>query len=443
MQYIKDEQYSDQIARLFPECIQGDSDKHYARTITFQVTDACNLACTYCYQINKHHNRMNFDTAKKFIDMILDVDNPCKYINPDNSPGIIVEFIGGEPFLEIDLINQICEYFIEQLILKDHPWKNTFRFSICSNGVLYFDPKVQTFLKKYMGVLSFSISIDGNKELHDSCRVFPDGKGSYDIAIKGVEHYVHVLGGSMGSKMTLAPANISHTYEAVTGLIEKGYTDINLNCVYEKGWTNEHATILYYELKKIADLLLTETSRYITYVSMFEDAFFRPMDPDENDNWCGGTGEMISVDWRGDIYPCIRYMESSLGEDQPPIVIGNVDRGMVTTECEHNCMTCLKNVTRRSQSTDECFNCPIARGCAWCSAYNYQEFGTVNHRATYICCMHKARALANVYFWNMRYILSDDPADNEHVFKNYVPDEWALEIIPQEELDFLKELERR
>ena len=38
-----------------------------------------------------------------------------------------------------------------------------------------------------------------------------------------------------------------------------------------------------------------------------------------------------------------------------------------------------------------------------CSAYNFQEFGTVDKRATYICVMHKARALANVYFWNKYY----------------------------------------
>ena len=60
-------------------------------------------------------------------------------------------------------------------------------------------------------------------------------------------------------------------------------------------------------------------------------------------------------------------------------------------------------MTRCSQSTDECINCPIAAGCAWCSAYNYEYFGELNKRATFICIMHKARALANVYFWNKYY----------------------------------------
>jgi uncharacterized protein len=62
----------------------------------------------------------------------------------------------------------------------------------------------------------------------------------------GVKHWTETLGRRMGSKMTLAPANIQYTKDAVVGLIESGYDDINLNCVFEKGWTEEHATVLYY-----------------------------------------------------------------------------------------------------------------------------------------------------------------------------------------------------
>jgi len=80
---------------------------------------------------------------------------------------------------------------------------------------------------------------------------------------------------------------------------------------------------------------------------------------------------MISVDWKGDIYPCIRYMESSLGDDQEPMIIGNVYDGIMVTEKQCNCVECLRAIDRRSQSTDECFNCPIAEGCSWCTAYNY------------------------------------------------------------------------
>jgi radical SAM peptide maturase (CXXX-repeat target family) len=440
------EQYQDYLNRLFPVNVDTDGKlikingrAIMARTVTFQVTDACNLCCTYCYQINKHHNVMPFDVAKHFIDMLLDATpENNEYINPEISPGIVLDFIGGEPLLQIDLISQISDYFIAQAIKRHHPWATRFMFSICTNGVLYFDDRVQEYIKKHFYHLSFSISIDGNKELHDSCRVFPDGSGSYDIAIKGVHHFTEVLHGHLGSKMTLAPSNIKYVYDAVTNLVEIGYRQIYLNCVYEKGWTITDATILYEQLKKVADYLLDTDQYNDVYLSIFEENFFHPKKPDDLQNWCGGNGSMIAVDYKGDIYPCLRYMESSLGDKVQPIIMGNVYTGMMTTQCQRDCIHCLQAVDRRTQSTDECFNCPIAEGCSWCTAYNYQTFGTADCRATYICCMHKARALANCYYWNKVY----QKGHECKVHKLYVPDDWALEIISHDELNMLKELER-
>ena len=127
---------------------------------------------------------MSFDTAKLFLDMILNGQNP--YINFSNTNGFYIDFIGGEPLLNIDLMEKITKYIIDKMIKENHPWLLKFRVSICSNGTLYFDSKFQEYLKKYLPWISFSISLDGNKELHDSCRKFPDGKGSYDLAIKAI-----------------------------------------------------------------------------------------------------------------------------------------------------------------------------------------------------------------------------------------------------------------
>lgn len=439
--YRKIEEYADYINRLFPQKYDGNIlHKKLARTITFQVTDDCNLKCTYCYEINKGHHIMKFETAKKFIDDLLnETANYGDYINQENSPAIMIEFIGGEPFLAIDVINEITDYFINQMIVKHHPWATRYIISICSNGVLYFNPKVQEYIKKHLKHLSFSISIDGNKKLHDACRVFPNGSGSYDIAIKGVEHFTKVLGGHMGSKMTLAPENIQYTFEAVKNLIEYGYTQIFLNCVYEKGWTTEHAKIMYEQLKEVADYLLEHDLDQSIFISMFQEDLAHPKSEDDLDNWCGGTGYMIAVDYKGDIFPCLRYMESSLGAEREPYIIGNVDTGMFANKKQCDLKHCLDCVNRRSESTDECFYCPIATGCGWCSAYNYQEFGTVNKRTTYICEMHKSRALANVYFWNKLYLKHE----NSQVFHNYMPDEWALNIISDEELKLLTKLQER
>lgn len=390
-----------------------------------------------CYQINKCKHLMSFDTAKKFADMVLDATldtNP--YLSIEESPGIVFEFIGGEPFMNIDLISQISDYIVEKMIRVNHPWRHRFMFSICSNGVKYMDPKVQAYMQKYKYNLSFSISIDGNKELHDSCRVFPDGSGSYDIAMAGVKHFREHYNGKMGSKMTMAPGNISYVYEAVKNLIENDYDEIFLNCVFEKGWEAHHATELYDQFKRLTDYIIDEDLFPTHFLSYFEDNLGKPMSADDNDNWCGGTGSMLSCDYKGDLYPCIRYMESSLGDDVKPLIIGNVDTGIMTTPETKGCVDCLRCITRKSQSTYECFNCPIAQGCAWCSAYNYQEHGTADKRATYICIMHKGRILSNIYYWNKGF--------RKYApwfrFASWIPKQWALEIISEEEYNMLMDL---
>jgi uncharacterized protein len=117
--------------------------------------------------------------------------------------------------------------------------------------------------------------------LHDACRIFPDGSGSYDIAIKAVHHYIDHFGGSMGSKMTIAPGNVMYTCDAVISLVNEGYTNINLNCVYEKGWTVEHAKILYYQLKELSNYLLENNLDDKVFISMFQENFFRPKSKDD------------------------------------------------------------------------------------------------------------------------------------------------------------------
>ena len=73
------EQWQDMVARLYPEFRNESNDldtsiRTLSRVITFQVTDSCNLACTYCYQINKSTRVMKFEYAKKLIDMLLEGD---------------------------------------------------------------------------------------------------------------------------------------------------------------------------------------------------------------------------------------------------------------------------------------------------------------------------------------------------------------------------------
>ena len=390
----ENEEYGDSLNRYFYE-----ENNKFTRNITFQITDDCNLCCSYCYQHNKGHHKMPFEVAKKLIDGILTNDKSINnYVKSENAIGIVLEFIGGEPFLEVDLIDKIIDYFIEKCIILHHPWIDRFRVSICSNGVLYFTPKVQEFIKKHQTHLSFTISIDGNKTLHDACRVFPDGTGSYDLAIKAAKHYRKYYDAILSSKMTLSPDNINFVFPALVNLWENDYNFIYCNCVYEKGWTIEHARILYNELKKVADYLLNNHLERIKGTSILNLDLSQQKNISDK-NFCGGDGNMLAVDYKGDLYPCLRYMESSIGQNQPPYIIGNVNDGIGYNQQTKDMIAGL-DVTYKSQSPQECIDCPVSSECGWCSALNYQEFGTINKRTTYTCLMHKARVLANYYYQN-------------------------------------------
>ena len=119
--------------------------------------------------------------------------------------------------------------------------------------------------------------------------------------------------------------------------------------------------------------------------------------------------------------------------------IGDISNGYLSNEEYKENYKSMTNITRQSQSTDECLNCPIAKGCGWCSAYNYEKFGTLNKRATFICPMHKAESLVNVYYWNTLYKKLNLP----DIFPLYLQEEEIDKLIPSSEKKLLKQLIRR
>ena len=92
--------------------------------------------------------------------------------------------------------------------------------SMSSNGTLYRNKKVQDFLKKWDNRVSLGITVDGNKELHDTCRLFPNGCGSFDLAFDAAKD--QLFKGNESSKLTFAPENIDKVYDAVTNLLNNG-----------------------------------------------------------------------------------------------------------------------------------------------------------------------------------------------------------------------------
>lgn len=429
-------EYQDLIYRLFPE--KTLQVKKKVMTITFQVTEDCCMACTYCYQHNKSSKKMTFETAKIFIDQLLADEYECA--NRDNTFTVILDFIGGEPLMEIELIGQIWDYFLTQMIQLEHPWLLFSKMSIASNGLLYNTPKVQQFFQKYEKFCSLSISVDGNKELHDQCRIDTQGNATYDRVISAVHQYKNQFGHIPNTKMTIAPENVNYIKDAIINLINEGYTIIMVNCMYEDVWNLSHATTLYYQLKELSDYLIENDLYNKIFIRMLDERMFQPLPETDNINWCGGVDNIcLSINHSGNVYPCLRYMESSLNGKQPPIIVGDIYNGYLKTEEHINNNKKISNITRRSQSTDECFYCPVAAGCSWCSAYNYEMFGTPNKRATYICNMHKAQSLANVYYWNKLY----QYLNIDKQFKLYLPKADALKFIPDDEYNYLLSISQK
>lgn len=427
-------QYNTYIGRIYGNTEDKEGIISSVKQITFQVTDDCNLCCTYCFQQGKKHNVMDFNVAKKVIDDLFLGNLKTDYIDINKNLGYVIEFIGGEPFLEVDLIDKIIDYyFIKAIELNLYKILINTRFSLCSNGTLYFTPKVQDFIKKHQGHISLNITIDGIKENHDSCRLFPDGSGSYDLAIQALNHYHQNYQGDLNSKVTISPYNINTLDKSLISMFESGYEYIYANYVFEDVWNIEYAKILYNKLKTVADYLLENSLEEKKGSSILTIHLHEGQKNNLEGNWCGGTGKMLAIDYKGDYFPCIRYMDSSLNGEQEEYIIGNIADGIGKIK-EHK-IRCdeLNCITRLSQSPQECLECPVSVGCAWCSGYNYQIFGTPNKRSTFTCDMHKARILANYYYQNS--ILKKNNINERIPF--LLPKEDALRIIPEEEYNLL------
>lgn len=408
------------------------------RNITFQVTNDCCCACSYCYEINKSKDYMSFDTGKQIIDLLFNMykENDEKaYIN-QTTQGFIFDFIGGEPFMNIEVISQICTYFFDKCILENPDWLMYWKISIISNGALYFTEAVQKFILQFKPFLDLQISLDGPEDVHNACRVYHNGTGNFKDAFKAFQDLrTRFPNSGGGTKITISPNNLNKLYDIVVFFLNLGLDFIPANCILEYQWTNKEAKIYYFQLKQIADLLINKKD--LINFSLFRDYFYHPMPETDNVYFCGGMGAMLAFAPDGIAYPCLRFMPSSLGNNIKPIIIGNAKNGIYQTEQEKEYKKIFDQANRKSISTQKCYNCPIASGCPYCAAWNYQSSGHLLHRNTNICVMHKAASLANVYFWNNFY----EKHNSKQKFKMFLPKEDALEIIDENEYNMLKNLQ--
>lgn len=387
------------------------------KSITFCVTEDCNLACKYCYMTGKNClKKMTFETAKKVVDYLLSDRETF------NERSVIWEFIGGEAFMEIELVDRITDYIKQQTFLLDHPWFNSYRLSFSSNGLLYSTPEVQKYIKKNKGHLSIGLSVDGNKLKHDLQRVKPDGSGSYEDVIKNVPLWLSQFAGS-SSKATFSHDDIPYLKESIISLWDNGIKTVAANVVFEDVWEEGDDIIMEQQLKELADYVL-ENKLWEEYsVRYFDPAIGNPLtEEDINNNYCG-AGKMLAIDCDGNFFPCVRFYGISLN-NRKEICVGNSDCGI-----NQDKLRPFQALSLKSQSPLECIKCEVASGCAWCQGCNYDlaDTDTIYQRAIHICKMHKATVRANKYFWEKFEGLTGLPSertklamDSEHQEMKYL-----------------------
>lgn len=392
-----------------------------AKSITFIVTKDCQLACKYCYLVGKNAGeRMTWDVAKQAIDYILDNEESFE------EESVVWDFIGGEPFLEINLIDKICDYLKMEMYRRNHHWFNSYRFSFSTNGINYHTEKVQNFIKKNREHLSIGITIDGTRRKHDLNRIWKTDEkergimpkpheehGSYNDVVKNIPLWLEQFPNA-ATKVTISSSDVPYIKESVLHLFSLGIHQVNINCVFEDVWKEKDEIQFENQLILLADAII-EGEYYKDYMcSFFQEHIGKPMDPQrENQNWCG-AGKMLSIDAAGNFYPCTRFAQYSL-RDKKAWIIGNIHKGI-----DKNKLRPFLTLDRCTQSAQDCIDCEVASGCAWCQGENYDaaDTPTINQRATAICKMHKARVRANNYYWNKLFRKLELEGEREAYEKN-------------------------
>lgn len=365
------------------------------RRVVFIVTQDCQLRCNYCYLVGKNNTgKMTWETARETVDFLMSL--------PVVEETFILDFIGGEPLLEIDLIDKICEYFVKSMEKAQHPWRLDYSFRFTTNGLLYSSPKVQEYINKYKERLSIQISLDGTKKKHDLNRVFPNGTGSYDKVLPNVKLWISQFGERAVLYMVVSHEDLPYLSESIIHVLRLGVKEISVSFVVEDVWKKGDDVILEKELMTLADYLIDNRLWNNIVISLFRKELGEP-ETDDHIYPCGNP--MYVFDANGKIYSCVRFVNFSLRNKEERAI------GSIQTGIDKNMLRPLLSVDRTTFYPSKCQSCTIASGCRWCPAENYDSScsATIFERTTTVCDLHKANVRVKNYYWNkINYIESND-----------------------------------
>jgi len=345
---------------------------------TLCLTHDCNLRCAYCYAGPKTAQRMTWKVARQAVDFCLDQTLKRAEVL-GRPPQAQLGYFGGEPLLEWPLLKRSADYTAERAERDRIALKKT----VTTNMTLLDEEKTAWFRDRgfYLG-----LSLDGNADMHDSLRRFPDGAGSHAAAaralgfFRGPAPHAEVI-------VVIDPRNVALLADSVQWLLEEDIRSIALNPNFYVAWPKPALDTWRAACERIADLYIERYRRSIPVRINIIDGKIRTRIKDGYApcDRCGFGDNEIAIAASGSIYPCERIVADDSNEE---LRIGNVFTGFDAAKR-------ARVVACRGNTVKECAACPLRDRCMnWCSCINYATTGAINQVAGLVC--HHERMIVAV-----------------------------------------------
>ncbi len=327
------------------------------KSMCLNVSHLCNLRCEYCFADGGTYNgaaeNMSLDVARKAIDMIV-----SKSANRHN---LEVDFFGGEPLLNFDVVKKTVEY--ARSIEKAH--NKNFRFTITTNAMLLNDEIIDFFNKEMYNVV---VSIDGRRSVHDCVRKTASGKGSFDTAIKNALRFKQLRKGQYYIRGTYTALNKDFSQD-VLFLNDLGFDQLSIEPVvlpenHRLAIKKEDSEQLKAEYDKLAEAYVERRKgeKWFNFFHFMLDIYNGPCESKRLVG-CGAGNDYVAVAPNGNIYPCHQF------DGEKDYVIGNVLDGTFNTEIPK--FFAENNLLKK----DKCRNCWAKYYCSGGCAANAIKYG--------------------------------------------------------------------
>ena len=368
--------------KLFaPDTFEGMAGHLKAKTsgvvkaLCLHVAHTCNLNCSYCFASQgKYHGEraiMSYEVGKRALDFLVE--------NSGNRRNLEVDFFGGEPLMNFDVVKRLVAYARS---IEKEKGKN-FRFTLTTNGVLVDDDVIEFANRECSNVV---LSLDGRKEIHDRYRVDYAGNGSWDKIVPKFQKFVEARGGkNYYMRGTFTHANPDFL-EDIKVMLDLGFNELSMEPVVcaegdPSALTDDDLPIVMEQYEKLAELMIErdKAGKPFTFYHYMIDLSGGPCIY-KRISGCGSGTEYMAVTPWGDLYPCHQFV----GEEK--FKLGDIWQGVTNkeTQCEFgNC-----NVYARP----DCRDCWAKLYCSGgCAANAYHSTGSVNGVYEYGCKLFRKR----------------------------------------------------